>query len=87
MIMRRMGAVTPPPVVAEPAPPSRPGQAPPCPWAFRLPTSGPPGTLPGDPGRRPESSPGKPRRRPRVETWAINTLFLLTLTGLGPMSV
>ena len=46
MIMRRMGAVTPPPVVVEPLPP-----LPPLPVVPGLPDVGAPTTLPGSPAR------------------------------------
>ena len=59
MIMRRMGAVTPPPVVADPAAPSEASPLAPVP---DLPPSGAPLTLPGSPVAVPKP-PGKPDGR------------------------
>jgi monofunctional biosynthetic peptidoglycan transglycosylase len=57
MIMRRMGAVTPPPVVAEPVPATTPGDVlPPVPG---LAAPGSPSDLPGTPVAAPKP-PGKP---------------------------
>ena len=56
MIMRRMGAVTPPPVVAEPAPAAPDPALTPLP---DLPSVGPPIALPGAPVAPPRA-PGKP---------------------------
>ena len=56
MIMRRMGAVTPPPVVAEPVPTAPDPALTPVP---DLPSIGPPEALPGAPVAPPRV-PGKP---------------------------
>jgi monofunctional biosynthetic peptidoglycan transglycosylase len=60
MIMRRMGAVTPPPVVAEPV--STPAEAVPLAPVPDLPPAGSPLTLPGSPVALPKP-PGKPGGR------------------------
>ena len=60
MIMRRMGAVTPPPVVAEPAP--TPADATPLAPVPDLPASSAPLILPGSPVTVPKP-PGKPGGR------------------------
>ena len=60
MIMRRMGAVTPPPVVAEPTPASPDAQ--PLAPVPELPPTGAPLTLPGTPVAPPKP-PGKPGGR------------------------
>jgi monofunctional biosynthetic peptidoglycan transglycosylase len=56
MIMRRMGAVTPPPVVAEPVPAAQP--VPDLPLVPIVPDAGPPTALPGSP-LAPPTGPGR----------------------------
>ncbi len=61
MVMRRMGAVTPPPVVAGPAIPEPPGTAPAIEPAPQLPDAvGPPAVLPGQPMSVPKGPGGQP---------------------------
>jgi monofunctional glycosyltransferase len=77
MIMRRMGAVTPPPVVAEPPVPETPLLEP----VPDLPPAAPPLTLPGSPVSPPKT-PGKPGGGPagRAAELSSKSLYLFTLT-------
>ena len=79
MIMRRMGAVTPPPVVAEPAP-----RQPRCRDAGAR-SAARVRRLPGTPvaGTRPAADP----RRRRTVDLGNKSLYLLTLTASGALSV
>ena len=66
MIMRRMGAVVPPPITADagsPAVPDRPRDIPLAPVPA-LPEATPPARLPGEPVAEPEPVPSKPCDRP-----------------------
>jgi monofunctional biosynthetic peptidoglycan transglycosylase len=60
MVMRRMGAVTPPPVVAGPPIPAPPSAAPDIPVPDLPPAVGAPETLPGQPTAVPRGPGGKP---------------------------